>query len=145
MFSLLPTYLKDEEKTDTVYNKLNNKEVDVFNVDLVIEGKQNSVINTQPTAGNHETEIAANQETRINGDAVIIDNETIDATDGVAGEANVSKSVDNLASRHMQVKDMEIDILKGGTSNEYIVMDRLDDTRILKLKAKSMEFDIAKE
>jgi hypothetical protein len=123
-----------------VYNKLGDKDLDVFHVDLVIEEKQNGVIETQPKS---DTDF-----TNTNGDAVLLNNEITDEIDGedtpVEG-ARVSQSVDDLTSRQMQVKDMEIDILRGGASSEYIVMDKLDDSRIIKLRTKSIEMNIQQE
>ncbi|XP_053403750.1 sodium-dependent multivitamin transporter-like isoform X2 [Mercenaria mercenaria] len=136
---------KDDEDDDhlpeTVYNKLDDIKVDVFHVDLVIE-KQNGVIDKQPKAGNHVDDKT--------GDAVFVDNKQSD--DRISNEAHnqdddvrVTHSVDDLSPRKMQVKDMEMDILRGGTSSDYIVMDKLDDSRVLKLRAKSIEMDIKPE
>lgn len=113
----------------------------MFHVDLIIE-KKNGVVDKQP-------ETLDNTVDR-NGGAIMLDGTTketnVDMHDAQTlsdTEALVSRSVGDLPSMKLpNVKDMEIDILKGGTSSEYIVMDKLDDSRVLKLKAMSVELDI---
>lgn len=131
----------EDEKKKAVYNKLNGADVDVFDVDLIIE-KTNGVVDKQPETIDHVVDkngtVAILEEKYVDENTEM---QTLDKTDAL-----VTRSVDDLLPRRPpNVKDMEIDILKGGTSSEYIVMDRMDDSRILKLKTKSVEIDINSE
>lgn len=51
----------------------------------------------------------------------------------------ITQSIDDVTLRKIPTQDIEMDILRGGKSSEYIVMEKVDDIRLLKIKSQSSE------
>ena len=117
-----------------MYDKLGNKDVNVLNVDLIV-GKDTEVVDKQPRTENHSIQQ--------NGgvDLVTTRNQEFTAAPNHE-EGKVIQSVEDIWPRTVPVKDMEMNILKGGNSSEDVVIDNFEDGRVLNFRTKSVELDI---
>ncbi|XP_060588532.1 sodium-dependent multivitamin transporter-like, partial [Ruditapes philippinarum] len=147
LFPFLPEYIRkpmrcgyhfeeedDDKVPQVVYDKIGDKDVNIYNVDLIV-GNNTGVVDKQPNSDNH----IAHQ----NGGVDLVHRLKDESSSPNTTDGTVIHSVEVLSPRTIPVKDMELSIMKGGVSSEYVVMDNMDDGRIQNnVRTKSMEFDI---
>jgi hypothetical protein len=120
-----------------VYDKIGDKDVNIYNVDLIV-GNNTGVVDKQPNSDNH----IAHQ----NGGVDLVHRQKDESSSPNTTDGTVIHSVEELSPRTIPVKDMELSIMKGGVSSECVVMDNMDDGRILNnVRTKSIEFDIKQD
>ncbi|KAL4220041.1 Sodium-dependent multivitamin transporter [Mactra antiquata] len=118
-----------KEDAHTIYNKLDEHDKEMFDMNLEVKAPIVDGEISKATNGDVKHSGFGNN---VDSIVQIIEPPT----------ANVALSVDDLTTTRIHMKDIELDILRGGTSSEYIVMDKSEDIRMLKLRAKSQEFVI---
>ena len=107
---------------------------------------ERQVTNSKAIFGNDviDTSMSVTPKKNVNGYTTLhTEDEWKDKAEAQNGNSKfVSKSAEDLAYHKLPALDIEMKLMKGHTSAEFITLENVDDTRILKLKAESVEYVI---
>lgn len=126
------------------FDKLNAADINIFNVEIQVKDPQQFDDNGA-LIQNHNADFDDSVGNALHNNANPRGKDGRHGKTKTGHQDEVTKSFGDLSYRKMPVRDMEIDILRGGSSSEYIVMDKMTDGRILRMKAKSQEIHITND